>query len=320
MTALAGFNAGFLFAIEWRGVATVVLIVIVAGAIAYIGDRVGHLVGRRRMTLFGLRPRYTSTIFAIAFGMLIALLVVGVVTLFSYDARQALFSINKLNSQVASLTRERDRLNDMMKEDPVVFRFREPLSQALIVRSTDDEQTIEKQLELVFVNVARQYASIPDVRPYPQKPLTATARAKLRELAKLIRSFRPSSAVVTPVAGENIFRGGSMNISLEVFQDKLLYRRGEIIASVEVRAGASRDEDRLSLFQLLYLVVASATSHGMPPQLADNATTSADALDRALTELTGAPGPAVVKAVATNDIYTQGPLTTMLVVSVSSRR
>ncbi|MBC5825742.1 MAG: DUF3084 domain-containing protein [Candidatus Eremiobacteraeota bacterium] len=313
-------GALLLLAVEWRGIATVVLIVLVAGAIAYIGDRVGHLVGRRRMTLFGLRPRYTSTIFAVGFGMLIALLVVAVVSLFSYDARQALFSISKLNGQVASLSRERDRLNDMMKEDPVVFRFREPLSQAVIVRSTGDLTTIQKELELLFVDIARQYQNVPDVRPYPNKPLTPPARQKLTELANLIQSFRPSSAVVTPVAGENIFRGGSMNISLEVFKDRLLYRRGEIIASVEVRTGSNRDEDRLSLFRLLNLIVESATTHGMPPQLADNATTSADALDRALTELTGSAGPTVVKAVAASDIYTHGPLSTMLIVSPLSQK
>ena len=59
------------------GIATILMIIVVAGAIAYFGDRVGHVVGRRRMTLFNLRPKYTSTIFAVGFGMLIAVVVVA---------------------------------------------------------------------------------------------------------------------------------------------------------------------------------------------------------------------------------------------------
>ena len=47
----------------------------IAGGVAYVGDRVGHQVGRKRLTLFGIRPRYTSTIIAIATGMIIALVV-----------------------------------------------------------------------------------------------------------------------------------------------------------------------------------------------------------------------------------------------------
>ena len=51
------------------GIISVFGITIVAGAIAYIGDRVGHQVGRKRMTLFGLRPKYTSTLVAVWRGL-----------------------------------------------------------------------------------------------------------------------------------------------------------------------------------------------------------------------------------------------------------
>src|SRR5579864_817467 len=140
---------------------TIVGIVVVAGVIAYIGDRVGHLVGRRRMTLFGLRPRYTSTLFAIGFGMIIALLVVGVLLLVSQDARQALFSIAKLNEQIANLTNERDQL----LQDPVVLRAGEALTPAFIVRSTDSLPQIEDRLSLLFQGVANLSRNFP-VQPY----------------------------------------------------------------------------------------------------------------------------------------------------------
>src|SRR5450755_2006669 len=113
------------------GFGLVVLIMAVAGLVAYVGDRVGHQVGRRRMTLFGLRPKYTSTIFAVGFGMLIALLVIVVSLVASFDARQALFSLNKLNDQIAQLSVQRDRL----LQSPVIYRAGEPLTQPVIISS-----------------------------------------------------------------------------------------------------------------------------------------------------------------------------------------
>ena len=58
-----------------RGTGIVIFIVVLAGVIAYLGDRVGHQVGRKRLTLFNIRPRYTSTIIAVATGMIIALVI-----------------------------------------------------------------------------------------------------------------------------------------------------------------------------------------------------------------------------------------------------
>ena len=92
-----------------RGSGTVLLIMIVAGGIAYVGDRVGHQVGRRRLTLFGIRPRYTSTIVAIGTGMLIALSVTVVALLASREVRNAFFRMNQITTRIAQLEgQERD--------------------------------------------------------------------------------------------------------------------------------------------------------------------------------------------------------------------
>ncbi len=289
---------------------TIVGIVVVAGVIAYIGDRVGHLVGRRRMTLFGLRPRYTSTLFAIGFGMIIALLVVGVLLLVSQDARQALFSIAKLNAQIANLTNERDQL----LQDPVVLRAGEALTPAFIVRSTDSLPQIEDRLSLLFQGVANLSRNFP-VQPYRTSVSSADAKAKIEQTAAYIKSLQPTQAIVIPVAGENIFRGGPWKFSLQVYKDGLIYRKGEIIASVTVADGRNISADQAALFNLNTAISHSAIDHGMPPMLADNPTTDPDVFNRAVTKLVANAGPAVVKAVAATDIYAAGPLSAELTVS-----
>lgn len=49
----------------------------VAAVIALAGDRIGHKIGKRRHSLFGLRPRHTATLMTVLAGVAIALLSFG---------------------------------------------------------------------------------------------------------------------------------------------------------------------------------------------------------------------------------------------------
>lgn len=306
--------AAALFAFTISGAITVTAIVLVAGLVAYVGDRVGHQVGRRRMTLFGLRPRYTSTIFAVGFGMLIALLVIAIVAGFNEEARQALFSINTLRGEITTLTNERDRLIEFMREEPLVFRNGEPISRAVLVKTTDDDATIQRNLQELFLVVASHYGHIPDVQPYPST-LTAVERAKIAALAHRLESFAPADAIVVPVAGENIFRHGAMSISFDVYKDVLIYRSGETIASVAVRNGQDATLAGAALQQLRIAITDNAVNHGMPPTIADTPDASVAAFEGAYAKLRSLKGPVVLRAIAAHDIKASGPLTTSLVVA-----
>lgn len=54
------------------GLKILVIIAIMGGLIAYMGDKLGTKVGKRRMSLFGLRPKHTSIIVTIVTGLLVA--------------------------------------------------------------------------------------------------------------------------------------------------------------------------------------------------------------------------------------------------------
>lgn len=86
------------------GVSLILVIVITGGVIAFFGDRIGTRVGKRRMSLWGLRPRYTSIIITILTGILIAGSTMGALTIISYDVRTALFGMEALKLQTKQLT------------------------------------------------------------------------------------------------------------------------------------------------------------------------------------------------------------------------
>lgn len=54
------------------GAAIFLVLIVMGGIIAFLGDRIGSKVGKKRMTLFGLRPKYTSVIVTIISGVLIS--------------------------------------------------------------------------------------------------------------------------------------------------------------------------------------------------------------------------------------------------------
>lgn len=88
------------------GVTLILGIAITGGIIAFLGDRIGTRVGKRRMTLWGLRPRYTSIIITILTGILIAGSTLSFLVLISYDVRTALFGMEALKKQTLELTEE----------------------------------------------------------------------------------------------------------------------------------------------------------------------------------------------------------------------
>ncbi len=79
------------------GIVLIAVLVVTGGAIAVIGDRVGSRVGKKKLSLFGLRPRHTSVIVTIFTGILITMLTFAILAAVSENVRTALFGMEKLN-------------------------------------------------------------------------------------------------------------------------------------------------------------------------------------------------------------------------------
>ena len=74
------------------GIMLIVVLVLTGGVIAFIGDRLGSKVGKKKLSLFGLRPRHTS--------ILITTVTFGILAIASKDVRTALFGMNKLKAEL----------------------------------------------------------------------------------------------------------------------------------------------------------------------------------------------------------------------------
>lgn len=77
------------------------ILVVVSGLIAYLGDLIGRRMGKRRLTLMGLRPKHTAIVVTTITGMIIA--AVTLVTILTVSS-----SLRKMFTQGEKLVREND--------------------------------------------------------------------------------------------------------------------------------------------------------------------------------------------------------------------
>ena len=89
------------------GIRLIIIMAIVGGFIAYLADKMGSKIGKKRMSIFGLRPKHTSILLTVTSGTIIAVLTIGVMAVSSQSARTALFGMDKLQRELKLLNAEK---------------------------------------------------------------------------------------------------------------------------------------------------------------------------------------------------------------------
>ncbi|MBP7634858.1 DUF3084 domain-containing protein [Candidatus Ozemobacteraceae bacterium] len=228
---------------------TLVLLV-VSGVIAYIGDYLGTLVGKRRLSVLGLRPRVTALVVAVGTGMSITLLTLTVAAVMSDSVKIALFSVQELTKDVEMLRAERKRLSDEIQDlqtrmrskeqEIVVFRKNEPIFARVFPsgRLASDVRTDLASFVRELSDKARSRGLIVK----DGSSFFADNDAQIDRMADLI-STSPADIVVGAVADENIAVGESLGkVKFIVRPNSLIFKAGQEIASLEVDGSRDRTE------------------------------------------------------------------------------
>ena len=95
-------------------------VIVISGLIAFIGDWVGLKIGKKRVSIFGLRPHHTAIVITIISGILIAIITITMLAISSNDVRTALFGMEELKAKLSNLSQEVDLRNTQLsttKED-----------------------------------------------------------------------------------------------------------------------------------------------------------------------------------------------------------
>lgn len=393
------------------------VLAIMGGIIAYLGDKIGSRVGKKKIKLFGLRPKYSSILITIITGISISAVTLGVMSILSQNVRIALFGMYQLQLQKAELEQQRDRLleqarnlgiemeeknsllaeneallrhqedqlseandrirmtqldleqtqaarddmsrqltivqvardemmarneqlntendelekmqahmtetigklderikllNDKMtdiREGQVLFRVGEVLSSTVIMSGQSDTATQEALGELLTKtnDSIRNHLGIQD----GSAVLLYVSKDELEETIASLHSMPKGSKLIRITAAGNIILGEPALVHVQIYDNNLIYHKGEVVAELTLRASDVDGSAEYEVFRFLHEVNQQAVKQGLlPDPLTGNvgSLTATQIFDTMQRIKACNSGEIILRAVTRNDIYTAGPL------------
>ena len=92
------------------GYTLILAILIVGGIIATIGDRVGSKIGKKRLSIFNLRPRNTAVVVTVFTGGLISASTLGILLLTDRQLRDGLFRLENIQAELAQSEQQKQQI------------------------------------------------------------------------------------------------------------------------------------------------------------------------------------------------------------------
>jgi uncharacterized protein (DUF3084 family) len=291
------------------------ILIVVSGVVAYIGNLVGRATGRRRLSIFGLRPRYTATLITILTGMLITLISITSVLVFSQDARTALFELSALREQIESAEA---RLRELRGRDIAYLREQEVLRDVIDGRLSASEILNRLDtLRLRAVDLAVAKGIAPDLvtggvlRIFPPN-------VTWEAIAQTV-SQKKTDVIVRIVAQENTLQGESLRVSVLTPERRLVYPNGRVLLTATVDGRVGRERVGRELLGLADEAADRARNILMSPPFARTTEAPRAQVDvddhRAAITAIGTRGPVRVDIVCGRDLLTDSPLVVRFVVA-----
>ena len=203
------------------GIRMIVIMAIVGGLIAYIADNMGSKIGKKRMSVFGLRPKHTSILLTVLSGMLISVLTIGVMAISSESARTALFGMEKIKAELKSLNEEKSIAQDALAKTKVEMEEKNSLISELDEKIRESTKA-NMEMEAKLADVSNKY----DTAQKEVADLTASREQLTSEVATLEEN--------TAVLRQGI---------ISMREGQVFYRAGEVVYAGIMRGGLDHEQN-----------------------------------------------------------------------------
>ena len=247
------------------GLVLIAIIAVMGGAIAYIGDKLGTKVGKKKLTIFGLRPKHTSILVTIITGILISASTLGILTISSQDVRTALFGMEALKNELTQLSIQAAQQN---KE---LFASRSEL-QAKTAEYTAVTAKIEQTVRQLAV-IGQELSQVTAERDQAAQALSRVqtdyiqARADLIQSQNDINSLEATKAELdnrVAVLNEakttlqsDVDRLNELTENLKkgievVREGTVIFRAGEVLATAVIKGGSPQEDAEKLLGKIIF--------------------------------------------------------------------
>jgi len=247
------------------GVALIAILAITGGLIAYIGDKLGTKVGKKKLTIFGLRPKHTSIVVTIITGTLITVSTIGILAIVSRDVRTALFGMEALKTELTTLSHDVDDKNKELDDSRSALDAKTAEYTALDSKVQDTAEklaTISSELNDVIAQrdqTARQLAQTQADYAAARGDLSTaqTAIATLQhtkaELDLRVTSLTDAKTTLqADVDHLNTFTNKLKKGIQVVREGSIIYRAGEILTTAILSGGGNQNDTVKELADVIY--------------------------------------------------------------------
>lgn len=211
------------------GIRLIIIMAIVGGLIAYIADKMGSKIGKKKMSVFGLRPKHTSILLTVLSGIMISVVTISVMAIASNSARTALFGLEKIQRELKLLNEEKLIAADALYK--AKFKVEQQNKQISSLDAKIQESTrANDEMEAKLADMNSKYL-------LAQNEVASLSEAKAQLTDEIDELEKMTEAL----------RKGIINMR----EGQVYYRAGEVIYAGVMRGGLTHDENMAQVNWLL---------------------------------------------------------------------
>lgn len=232
------------------GITLILVLALMGGLIAYLGDKLGSKIGKKRLRLFGLRPHDTSVVMTIVSGMLVAALTITVLTIASKEVRTALFGMKQMRAEIASLTATRDKANEELSaQSAKIEELDQKISEATQAAEQARQQKAAAEAQMKDAQAQMQQAQA-DLGQLQAR--YAEASTRLQEAQEQVRQAEAArDQLQQDVKSLEDTAKKLQEGIVAVREGHVVFRSGEILYSGVLKSGQSEENTQKQLQEFL---------------------------------------------------------------------
>ncbi|MCS7293668.1 MAG: DUF3084 domain-containing protein [Gloeomargarita sp. SKYBB_i_bin120] len=246
------------------GYTLILVILVLGGLIAALGDRIGTRVGKARLSLFKLRPRTTAVLVTIATGGVISATTLGILLAADQQLRDGLFRLDQIQADLKRVRKQKDEAQAELE----AARQQLARTQAELQAADRNVKAIEAKLVEVNRNYQQALAKLASAEQESRaleaqiaelKKDRAQLQAQLQQAqtqvaqarAQAERLRRQGQQLQAQIAQLEQVRGRLEQEIGQLRQGNVVIRREQVLATATVRAINDRDLARQAVQQTL---------------------------------------------------------------------
>jgi len=269
------------------GVQLILIIAIMGGAIAFLGDKLGSKIGKKRLTVLGLRPHYTSILMTIITGVAVAAATMGILMVSSASVRTALFGMEKIRTEIVTLNKDKTNiLRELDTQKAKVKDLDQEIKQSSVDLVAATRQKEEAQRKVAELESSYQAAQEKLNVAQSQMDILQASRDKLTgEVSSLEAATKTLRENMTAMREGNV-----------------LFRSGEILYAGVLKAGLNPEENQKQMDTFLALANEHILERTGAREDTQALWVSKDAVKRALQALAEGKGNIYTRVCAAGNI------------------